>query len=246
MLRYTLLALTFICATLLGENPIDKIFAFPKGEIVYYHGTKIYQGDYKAASVVKQGVTGEGRRLYSVVIADILGETNANEVIALYSDGKERFSIYDTNGTNLYNFEVDVVKPDSSQSAIEIHSFKDASGAFRILKYYVRYENETYTKVDMYLFKVIGTRFAYITEVEYYSEVPCAGKITRIHLRNKFVDVNKDGALDFLVEQEYTRGDTRSINYLFYRYDFARKTYRFVIQDNWDAPPVVYDYSAYF
>ena len=175
----------------------------------------------------------EGKKVHTIVIADILNANDSNEYIELVSDGgTEKIIIY--NSTEKI-FEYIPVNPSlTTKSYIEIEMFNDNGVDSKILKYYLINDSEKRKHISLYMIRIQNDVIEYVGEIVYYDEIMGSNNISVIsHIENMFVDINSDGEHELILAHKQKIGDEEKvvIEYQLFAYDKNKKTYSYNIED---------------
>lgn len=239
-----LLLILFLATTssITAPDEIRRLFSLPEGNIAYVEGTPVLSGDYKSAREIKAKLKEKGSFLYSLLIADIL-PNEGNEIIAVYNDGRESFSVFTTMGEKIFSYGASY-NPVNSKSSIDIKKFSDSKGSLSVIYFYVmNNKSQLERESDLYMFQVRKGMLTYITKILYFSERKGERGFVRL-LKNTFADIDADGVLELVIEQQEKTERSSRIEYQLYEYDKYYKEYRFATADDFATPS--YNFKAYF
>ena len=232
--------LSLICCLTLFHNlysidSINNILSFSaNAEVIYYNSkNNIDIKQYNRASSIKEQSLSEGKKVYTVVIADILDANDSNEYIELVQDnGTQKIIIY--NSTEKI-FEYTPVNPSlTTKSYIEIEMFNDNGVDSKILKYYLINDSEKRKHISLYMIRIQNDVIEYVGEIVYYDEIMGSNNISVIsHIDNMFVDINDDGEHELILahKQKIGNGKNVVVEYQLFAYDKEKKTYSYNIED---------------
>ncbi|MBI4979911.1 MAG: hypothetical protein HZC28_20695 [Spirochaetes bacterium] len=229
MLRF-LFTVLCACAFVFAETNITALFSLSNGAIAYYAGTPMNASDYARASGIRDTMRASKTLVRALIIADVLPEPG-NEIVALFNNGHEGYTIFNTQGKSAYTFSI----PDASpfvNAAFDIAGYKEPEASYKVLSYYVLRQKPMERHAECYMFRIDADRsINYITEVRFLSEIKNQRGLFSTMLDSMFVDVNGDGYLDLLIA-EIQRGVKRNrIEYQVYAYDPKAKTYVFTLNE---------------
>lgn len=235
----TICFISFAYAYALDVNALFNLKS--NGDISYYKSENIDNYEYSKAEELKSKLSAEGYLVRSIIIADIL-PNEGNEYIALVDgvDG-DKILIYSKDKL-VFSYESGEI---ASNAAIDLESFFDKDNNIEIVKYYILKESSLDREIYMHMFRIDSGKINLMADISFYKEINSMKTQVKMQMDNVFVDIDKDGIYEMLVEsREQISGRSDRVEYQIYKLSKSKGKY-VCVMSSWLEEESI-DLSEYF